>query len=62
VLVLTRKQGQKIFIDTPQGPITVTFVQLDRGKIRLGIDAPPSMRVLREELQLGEKPKPASAR
>jgi len=47
MLVLSRKVGESIFID---GCIKVTVLDVDRGKIRLGIEAPHEVRVLREEL------------
>ena len=47
MLVLSRKLGEKIQISEN---ITITVLEIDRGKIRLGIDAPRSVTVLREEL------------
>jgi carbon storage regulator len=47
MLVLTRKLGEKLVID---GNIIITVVDAGGGKIRLGIDAPPHVRVFREEL------------
>jgi carbon storage regulator len=47
MLVLTRKVGESIVIE---GGITVTVISIDRGKIRLGITAPPEVRVDREEV------------
>jgi carbon storage regulator len=47
MLVLTRKPGEKIVI---QGGITVTVVQVDGGRVRIGIDAPEDVRILRGEL------------
>ncbi len=47
MLVISRKLGQRVHI----GPdITVTIVEVDRNKVRLGIEAPRSVQVLREEL------------
>lgn len=47
MLVLSRKLGEQVHI----GPnITVTVVDIDRGKIRLGIDAPRDIEILRGEL------------
>lgn len=47
MLVLTRKPGEKIHV----GPeIVVTVLEVVGNKIRLGIDAPENVRVLREEL------------
>lgn len=47
MLVLSRKVGESIFINES---IRVTVVQAKNGCIRLGIDAPPEVKVLREEL------------
>ena len=47
MLVLSRKVGESILIS---GSIRVTVVQSANGRIRLGIDAPPEVKVLRAEL------------
>lgn len=47
MLVLTRKLGEAIIIDRK---ITVTVVQIDRGKVRLSIEAPRDIPILRAEL------------
>jgi carbon storage regulator len=47
MLVLSRKVGETILISET---IRVTVVQVANGRIRLGIDAPPEVSVLREEL------------
>lgn len=47
MLVLSRKLGEKIHIGND---IVLTVVDIDRGKIRLGIEAPRSIPVYREEL------------
>jgi carbon storage regulator len=47
MLVLSRKVGQSILIDG----VKVTITASDRGKVRLGIDAPPQVRVDREEVR-----------
>jgi carbon storage regulator len=47
MLVLSRKLGEKIVINNN---ITVTVCELEGNKVRLGIDAPPSVRILRSEL------------
>ncbi len=47
MLVLSRKAGQRIQI----GPdIAVTVVKLSSGGVRLGIEAPPELAVVRGEL------------
>lgn len=47
MLVLSRKLGEKILIGEN---ICVTVVDIDRGKIRLGIEAPMDVPIFREEL------------
>jgi carbon storage regulator len=49
VLVLTRKVGERILIGDQ---IAVTIVKLGHGGVRIGVDAPPEMAVVREELAL----------
>jgi carbon storage regulator len=47
MLVLTRKTGESIYIG---GNIRVTVTSIDGNKVRLGIEAPPSVRIDREEV------------
>jgi carbon storage regulator len=47
MLVLTRRIGEEIVIDNR---IRVTVVSIDGGKVRLGISAPPEVRVDRQEV------------
>ena len=47
MLVLTRRLGESLVID---GGITVTVVAAHGDRIRLGIIAPPSIRVDRKEV------------
>jgi carbon storage regulator len=47
MLVLSRKLGERIVIN---GNVVVTVVKIDRNQIRLGIEAPPSVPVFREEI------------
>jgi carbon storage regulator len=47
VLVLSRKVGERVLIGEN---IAVTVVKLTHGGVRIGIDAPPEMAIVREEL------------
>jgi carbon storage regulator len=47
MLVLTRRENERIIID---GRITVTVVRVEGNKIRLGIEAPHEVPIMREEL------------
>lgn len=47
MLVLSRKLGERIYIGES---ICVTVVDIDRDKIRLGIEAPRDLPIYRQEL------------
>uniref|UniRef100_A0A7C2K2D2 Translational regulator CsrA n=1 Tax=Schlesneria paludicola TaxID=360056 RepID=A0A7C2K2D2_9PLAN len=47
MLVLSRKPGEKILIGDN---VTVTIVRIGPNTVRLGIDAPREMNIVREEL------------
>lgn len=53
MLVLTRKAGEEILID---GRIRIRVLQTSSGRIRLGIDAPPEVPVVRGELLEATRP------
>jgi carbon storage regulator len=56
MLVLSRKLGEKIYISDN---ICITVVDIDRGKIRLGIEAPRNVPIFRQELVGQPAPQPA---
>lgn len=58
MLILSRKQGQSLIIDKD---ITVTVLSIRNGQIRIGIEAPVAVSVLREEL-LAQPPRDAGLR
>jgi carbon storage regulator len=47
VLVLSRKAGERILIGDK---ISVTVVKIGHGGVRIGVEAPPELAVVREEL------------
>lgn len=47
MLVLSRKTGERFAIGDN---IVITVVEIDRGKIRLGISAPREVSIVREEI------------
>jgi carbon storage regulator len=47
VLVLSRKVGERILIGDK---IAITVVKIGHGGVRVGVEAPPEMAVVREEL------------
>ena len=57
MLVLTRRENERIVID---GRITLTVIRVQGDRIRIGIEAPPEIVVMREEL-LASAAKAASA-
>ncbi len=50
MLVLSRKPGEKILIGDK---VQITIVRIGPNTVRLGIDAPRDMNIVREELCLG---------
>jgi carbon storage regulator len=48
MLVLSRKPDESIIID---GDIRITIVAIRGNHVRIGIEAPNSVRIIREELQ-----------
>ena len=51
MLVLSRKVGERIVVGDK---ITITVVRLGQGSVRIGIEAPDSMAIVREELLRGD--------
>lgn len=47
MLILTRKRGESIIID---GKIEIKVTDISDEKIKLGVEAPPDMKVYRKEL------------
>lgn len=47
MLVLTRKENESVII---AGEILVTICRIDGNQVRLGIDAPADIPILREEI------------
>ncbi|GIW86451.1 MAG: hypothetical protein KatS3mg108_0775 [Isosphaeraceae bacterium] len=58
MLVLSRKQHDAILIGDD---IRITIVRIDRTQVRIGIEAPAHVPVLREELQLDAEERAARA-
>ncbi len=56
MLVLSRKIGESIEI---AGGIRVTVTEVRGGRVRLSIQAPPDVRVLRKEIAESNAPKSA---
>ena len=55
MLVLTRKVGERIFLDLPDDlpkgtRLTVMIADIARGKVRIGFECPPEIIINREEL------------
>lgn len=63
MLVLTRKESETIYIGDD---VVIKVIQTGRGSIKIGIEAPAAVRVLRgevvEEAQQAESPIPQPAK
>jgi carbon storage regulator len=53
MLVLSRKVGESIQISSD---IRITVTQVRGGRVRLSIDAPPGIRIARQEILAGHDP------
>lgn len=51
MLVLTRKQGERVVIGEGPDAVTLIVVEVDRGRVRLGFTAPDHVSIDREELR-----------
>lgn len=54
MLVLSRKLGERIWIGDD---VCITLVDIDRGKVRVGIEAPRAVPVYREEVLPADDPR-----
>ena len=52
MLVLTRKVDERIHVGDQ---VTITIVRIGPGCVRIGVDAPPHMEILRGELTHGQR-------
>ena len=52
MLILTRKVGEGVVLNEN---VTVRIVEISKGVVKLGFDAPKDMLILREELELAVK-------
>ena len=52
MLVLSRKVGERILVGDE---VTITVVRIAGGGVRIGIEAPPELAVIREELKDGRR-------
>ncbi len=50
MLVLTVKDGERVYLKMPGGDIEVVVVAGSQGKAKLGIEAPRAVEILRESL------------
>lgn len=57
MLVLSRKESQRIRLGDS---IVVTIVKIGGDKVRVGIEAPDDVLVLRDELEAWDAPEPAT--
>jgi carbon storage regulator len=53
VLVLSRKPGTQLLLD---GEIRITVLEIRGGEVKIGIEAPASVRVVREDARAAAAP------
>jgi len=52
MLIISRKKAEGILIRGKDGEIRIVVTELERGRVRLGIEAPKGCAIIREELVL----------
>lgn len=57
MLILSRKEAEKVYLGND---IVLTIIRVAGDKVRIGIEAPNNVRVLRNELQKNDEPKELS--
>ena len=56
MLILSRRSGETVVLELPTGEqIDVVLLELKGSQARLGIDAPPEVHIVREELLFDEE-------
>ena len=55
MLILGRRRGERVTIQTSDGIITVMPIMFDENQVRIGIDAPKHIAVDRHEIYLKKK-------
>ena len=57
MLVLSRKKNEWTELQTSDGPVRVVVIDVRGDKVRLGWEAPPAVKILRDEVK-DRPPKP----
>jgi carbon storage regulator len=52
MLVISRKKSEGILIKSKEGDVRIVLIDIERGRVRLGIEAPRGYSIVREELLL----------
>ena len=50
MLVLERKEGQRIILETSDGTVEIVLFNLQQGRASIGIAAPETIKIIRNEL------------
>lgn len=50
MLVLTRKEGERLVLMGNDGEVVIEIHEIAAGRVRVAIDAPQSVRIIRQEL------------
>ena len=55
MLVLTRREGDTVILETSDGPIEVSIAEINGSQIRVGFSAPKSVKIVRGEIKERDK-------
>jgi carbon storage regulator len=61
MLVIRRRPGESILIETPAGRVEIDVYELSASRVKLGIRAPADILILRKEVLLAQEQNRAAA-
>lgn len=61
MLVIRRRAGESVVIETPKGPVEIGIYEISPTRVKLGIQAPDDVLILRKEMVLAEQQNRAAA-
>lgn len=53
MLILSRRESERVYLGED---IVLTIVRVNGDKVRIGVEAPPNIKILRTELELDASP------
>ncbi|MFN7925067.1 MAG: carbon storage regulator [Bryobacteraceae bacterium] len=61
MLVIRRREGESLVIQTPSGPVEIGIFEISPTRVKIGIQAPDDVHILRKEMLLAQAQNRAAA-